>query len=294
MIECVPNVSEGRRQELIDRVAHAVRSVPGVFLLDYSADPAHNRSVFTFVGDAGALERAVLSLYEEALSTIDLRAHRGVHPRLGAVDVVPFIPLEGATMAECVSLATRVARTVAERFQLPVYLYEQAATSPDRRSLSAIRQGGFEKLADRMAAGFLPDFGPRSPHTTAGASVVGARVPLVAFNVNLSTNRLDLADAIARAVRESSGGLPFVKAMGLPLADRSIVQVSMNLTNVQQTPIRRAFDEVARQAARQGVDVLESEIVGLAPAAALDEATAAAIRLRGDWRERILERRIPA
>lgn len=294
MIECVPNVSEGRRQELIDRVAHAVRSVPGVSLLDYSADPAHNRSVFTFVGDAGALERAVLSLYEEALSTIDLRAHRGLHPRLGAVDVVPFVPLEGATMADCVSLATRVAGTVAERFQLPVYLYEQAATSPDRRSLSAIRQGGFEKLADRMAAGFLPDFGPRAPHTTAGASVVGARMPLIAFNVNLSTSRLDVADAIARAVRESSGGLPFVKAMGLPLADRSIVQVSMNLTNVQQTPIRRAFDEVARQAARREVDVLESEIVGLAPAAALDEATAAAIRLRGDWRERILERRIPA
>lgn len=294
MIECVPNVSEGRRQKVVDRVADAVRSVPGVLLLDHSADPAHNRSVFTFAGDALALKRAVLSLYEEALPAIDLRAHSGVHPRMGAVDVVPFVPLEGASMADCVRLATEVGRAVAEQFRVPVYLYEEAATAPDRRRLSDVRRGGFERLADRMAAGFVPDFGPPSPHPTAGASAIGARTPLVAFNVNLSTSRLEVADAIARAVRQSSGGLPFVKALGLALRDRAIVQVSMNLTNCAQTPIRRVFEEVSREAARRGVSVLESEIVGLAPAAALDGATAAAVRLRGDWRDKILERRIPA
>jgi glutamate formiminotransferase / 5-formyltetrahydrofolate cyclo-ligase len=292
MIECVPNVSEGRRRELVDRIADAVRSVPGVSLLDYSCDSAHNRSVFTFAAEASALSAAVLALYREAVSAIDLRDHQGVHPRLGAVDVVPFVPLEGSTMADCVSLATDVGRSVAEGFGVPVYLYEEAATSSDRRSLAAIRRGGFEKLAERMAAGFLPDFGPPLPHATAGASVIGARMPLIAFNVNLSTNRLDVADAIARSVRQSSGGLRFVRALGLPLMDRGIVQVSMNLTNYPQTSIRRAFEAVAREAARRGVNVLESEIVGLAPAAALDHATAEAISLRGDWQDKILERRI--
>lgn len=293
MIECVPNVSEGRNHELVDRVARAVRSVPGVSLLDHSADPAHNRSVFTFAGEAHCLERAVVSLYETVVTAIDLRLHRGVHPRLGAVDVVPFVPLDGSTMADCVSLAQRVGQTVAGRFGIPVFLYEEAASVPDRRNLSDLRRGGFEKLADRMAAGFLPDFGPRLPHPSAGASAIGARKLLVAFNVNLSTDRLDVADAVARAIRYSSGGLPCVKALGLPLADRAIVQVSMNLTDYQRTSIRQAFEAVAREARVRGVEVLESEIIGLAPAAALDEATAAAIRLTGDWREKVLERRLP-
>jgi glutamate formiminotransferase len=292
MIECVPNVSEGRRGETVDRIAQAIRSVRDLSLLDYSADPAHNRSVFTFIGDSQALERAVLSLFDVALPLINLRAHSGVHPRLGAVDVVPFVPLEGATLGDCVSLAKQVGSAVAERYQVPVYLYEEAARSPERRSLPDIRRGGFEKLADRMAAGFLPDFGPATPHATAGASAFGARMPLIAFNVNLATSRLDLAAAVARAVRQSSGGLPFVKALGLPLADRGIVQVSMNLTNYRETSIRRAFDEVAQEAERRGVKVLESEIIGLAPAAALDEETAAAVLLQGDWRGRIIERRI--
>lgn len=292
MIECVPNVSEGRNHELVDRVARAVRSVPGVSLLDHSADPEHNRSVFTFAGDAQGLERAIVSLYEMVVPAVDLRLHRGVHPRLGAVDVVPFVPLDGSTMADCVSLAQRVGQTVSERFGIPVFLYEEAASSPDRRNLSDLRRGGFEKLADRMAAGFLPDFGPRLPHASAGASAIGARKILVAFNVNLSTRRLEIADAIARAIRYSSGGLPCVKALGLPLADRSIVQVSMNLTDYQRTSIRQAFEAVARESTNRGVEVLESEIIGLAPAAALDEETAAAIRLSGDWREKVLERRL--
>lgn len=292
MIECVPNVSEGQNHELVDRVARAVRSVPGVSLLDYSSDPAHNRSVFTFAGHASSLEQAIVALYGVVIPAVDLRTHRGVHPRLGAVDVVPFVPLEGSTMADCVSLARRVGRAVAQRFQIPVFLYEEAASAPDRRSLANVRRGGFERLADRMAAGFLPDFGPHVPHATAGASAVGARKLLVAFNVNLSTRRLEVADAIARAVRHSNGGLPCVKALGLSLDDRALVQVSMNLTDHQRTNIRQAFEAVAREAAAHGVEVLESEIIGLAPAAALDEATAAAIRLPGDWREKILERRL--
>jgi len=293
MIECVPNVSEGQHHELLARVARAVRSVPGASLLDYSADPAHNRSVFTFAGDAPGLERAIVALYDVVVPEVDLRTHRGVHPRLGAVDVVPFVPLDGSTMADCVSLARRVGQAVAERFPLPVFLYEEAASAPDRRSLSNLRRGGFEKLAARMASGFLADFGPGQPHPSAGASVIGARRLLVAFNVNLSTRRLDVADAIARAIRFSSGGLPCVKALGLPLDDRAIVQVSMNLTDYQRTSIREAFEAVAREAGARGVEVLESEIIGLAPAAALDEETAAAIRLPGDWREKILERRLP-
>ena len=292
MIECVPNVSEGQHHELVDRVARAVRSVPGASLLDYSADLAHNRSVFTFAGDAPSLERAIVALYDVVVPEVDLRTHRGVHPRLGAVDVVPFVPLEGSTMGDCVSLARRVGQTVAERFQIPIFLYEEAASSPDRRSLSNLRRGGFEKLAARMSSGFLPDFGPSRPHPSAGASVVGARKLLVAFNVNLSTRRLDVADAIARAIRFSNGGLPCVKALGLPLDDRAIVQVSMNLTDYQRTSVREAFEAVAREAAKRGVEVLESEIVGLAPAAAPDEETAAAIRLPVHWREKILARRL--
>jgi len=292
MIECVPNVSEGLNHQLVDRVARTVRSVHGVSLLDYSADLAHNRSVFTFAGEAPSLEHAIVSMYEVVVPAVDLRAHRGVHPRLGAVDVVPFVPLDGSTMADCVALAHRVGQAIGERFQIPVFLYEEAARSRERRNLADVRRGGFEKLADRMAAGFLPDYGPRVPHPTAGASAVGARKLLVAFNVNLSTSRLEVAHAIARAIRSSNGGLPCVKALGLPLDNRSIVQVSMNLTDFRRTSIRQAFDAVEREAATRGVEVLESEIIGLAPAAALDEETAAAIRLPGDWREKILERRL--
>ena len=287
MIECVPNVSEGQHHELLARVARAVRSVPGASLLDYSADPAHNRSVFTFAGDAPGLERAIVALYDVVVPEVDLRTHRGVHPRLGAVDVVPFVPLDGSTMADCVSLARRVGQAVAERFHLPVFLYEEAASAPDRRSLSNLRRGGFEKLAARMASGFLADFGPGQPHPSAGASVIGARRLLVAFNVNLSTRRLDVADAIARAIRFSSGGLPCVKALGLPLDDRAIVQVSMNLTDYEQTSLTRAFAAVHDEAIRQGVKVLGTEIVGLLPRAALDR-DAAYFPLLENFRENLV------
>src|SRR6185295_5899267 len=224
-------------------------------------------------GDAAALKAAVLALFEAAAGTIDLRAHSGEHPRMGAVDVVPFVPIEGVTMADCVALAKDTARSVAERFGVPVYLYEEASANPLRKNLEDIRRGEFEGLAAKMASdGWAPDFGPASPHPSAGATVVGARMPLIAYNINLATDRLDVARKIAAAIRHSSGGYRFVKAMGIKLDDRGIVQVSMNLTNYEKTPIFRVFETVKREAERYGVAVLESEIVGLIPAAALNAA----------------------
>ena len=270
IIESIPNVSEGRRPDVVAGFADAIRQIPGATLLDVSSDTSHNRSVLTLVGDAPALKAAILALYDAALAAIDLRAHSGEHPRIGAVDVVPFVPIEGATMADCVQLAKDVAATVAERHAVPVYLYEEAASTPARRNLEDIRRGEFEGLAAKMAsAEWKPDFGPSTPHESAGASVIGARMPLIAYNINLNSDRLDVAKKIAAAIRHSSGGLRFVKAMGIMLEDRRIAQVSMNLTNYEKTPIFRVFEMVKREAERYGVSILESEIVGLVPSAAL-------------------------
>ena len=293
LIECVPNVSEGRRADVIDALAEAVTTVDGVRLLDRSSDPTHHRSVFTFAGEAGPLQSAVLALFQAAIASIDLRTHAGAHPRLGAVDVVPFIPLSGSTMEGCVTLAKATAANVAERFGLPVYLYEEAATSEARRNLADIRRGEFEGLAAKMALPeWAPDFGPRRPHPTAGATVIGARAPLIAFNVNLATDRLDLAKAIAVAVRHSSGGLPSVKAMGVALEHRGVAQVSMNLTNFTVTSIARAFDAVKQEAERRGTSILESEIVGLVPEAALPASPEQSLRLAGFRRDQVLEYRL--
>ena len=273
MIECIPNVSEGRRADVVESIAAAVRGVPGVRLLDYSSDPSHNRSVFTFAGDAAGVATAVLAVYERAIPAIDLRTHTGEHPRLGAVDVVPFVPIEGVTMSDCVALAKQIGAEVASRFGVPVYLYEEASANPARRNLEDIRRGEFEGLAAKMASpDWTPDFGPSAPHPSAGASVIGARMPLIAFNINLNTNRLDVAKKIAAGIRQSSGGFRYVKAAGFELKDRGIVQVSMNLTNYEKTPIFRVFETVKREAERYGVTILESEIVGLVPAGALSAA----------------------
>ena len=270
VIECVPNVSEGRRQDVVDQLADSLRAIPGMRVLDVQSDAAHNRSVFTLAGDAAGLKQAVLTLFDRTLAEVDLTRHQGEHPRLGAVDVVPFVPIQGVTMADCVALAREVGAEVAARFRVPVYLYEEAATTPARRNLEDVRRGEFEGLAAKMAAPeWAPDFGPSAPHPTAGATVIGARMPLIAYNINLATDRVDVAKKIAAAVRHSSGGLRFVKAMGVLLDDRHIAQVSMNLTNYQKTPIFRVFEMVKREAARHGVMVLESEIVGLVPASAL-------------------------
>jgi glutamate formiminotransferase / 5-formyltetrahydrofolate cyclo-ligase len=293
LIECVPNVSEGRRPDVIDAIATAVTTVGGVRLLDRSSDVSHNRSVLTLAGDAAPLKQAVLALFDAVIPRIDLRLHAGEHPRLGAVDVVPFIPLEGTTMAACVALARETAAEVAERFGMPVFLYEEAATRPDRANLENIRRGEFEGLAARLSSpDWAPDFGPPRPHPTAGATVVGARMPLIAFNVNLATDRLEVAKKIAAAVRHSSGGFRYVKALGIALDDRGIVQVSMNLTNYEKTPIFRVFDAVAREAARYGVRVLDSEIVGLVPAAALIGAAEYYLQLRDFTPRQVLETRL--
>ncbi len=295
LIECIPNLSEGRRPEIVASFTDAVRAIDGVTLLDASSDAAHNRSVLTFVGDADGVARAVMALFERAIPAIDLRAHQGEHPRLGAVDVVPFVPIENATMADCVALARRVGKDVAERFQLPVYLYEEAAASPARRNLEDIRRGEFEGLAEKMqSADWAPDFGPRAPHASAGAVVIGARMPLIAYNINLATDRLDVAKKIAAAIRHSSGGFRFVKAAGFSLQDRGVVQVSMNLTNYEKTPMFRVFEAVKREADRYGVRILESEIVGLVPAAALNAAAEFYLQIAGFRPDQILEHKLRA
>jgi glutamate formiminotransferase len=294
MFECVPNISEGRNQATIDAVADAIRGTAGVELLNIHSDPDHNRSVFTYVSDsAGAIAEATLRLYEVAVPLIDLRIHHGAHPRVGAVDVVPFVPLASATMDECVELANRVGREIADRFHIPIYLYEHAATAPHRRDLPAIRSGGFENFAAKIHdARWLPDFGPAQVHPTAGVSVVGARVPLIAFNIQLGTDRIEVAQACALAVRGISGGLRFVRALPISLASKGLVQVSMNLLDFRRTPVHRAFQLVMNEAARYGVSVVSSEIVGLVPAEAMYEVAEWHLRISGWRKEMILEERI--
>jgi len=288
-------VSEGRRGPVIDGIADRLRSVPGLSLLDYSSDPSHNRSVYTMVGSGEAVEAGVLALFERALAEIDLRGHKGEHPRLGAVDVVPFVPIDGVTMQDCVALAKRVGGTVAQRFGVPIYLYEEAATQASRRNLEDIRRGEFEGLAAKMQSSeWTPDFGPHAPHPSAGATVIGARMALIAYNINLATDRLDVAKKIAAAIRHSSGGFRFVKAAGFKLEDRGIVQVSMNLTNYEKTPVFRVFETVKREAARYGVAVLESEIVGLIPSAALLATAEHFLQIEGFKAEQVLENKLRA
>ena len=282
LIEAVPNVSEGRRREVVERLVRAAGDGSGRRLLDWSSDPSHNRTVLTLVGDREGLLAALLALYEVATDAIDLRTHRGEHPRVGAVDVVPFVALDGVSTGDCVALARTLGRTVAERFGIPVFLYEDAATRPERRALEEIRRGQLDGLAERMARepdAWRPDFGPPAPHATAGVSVVGARPILIAFNVNLDTDDVRIARRVARIVRASNGGLPHVKAIGVHLAERGAAQVSMNLTDYTQTPLHRAFEAVEREAGRLGVRVAGSEVVGLVPAAALIESAVSRLRL---------------
>jgi glutamate formiminotransferase / 5-formyltetrahydrofolate cyclo-ligase len=293
VIECVPNVSEGRRTDVVNALVDAVRRTPSVRLLDHSSDTAHNRSVLTMVGDAASLKAAVIALFDAALPRIDLREHAGEHPRLGAVDVVPFVPIADVTMEQCVQLAKETAAEVARRFRVPVYLYEEASGNPARKNLEDIRRGEFEGLETKMSTpGWAPDFGPARPHPTGGASVIGARMPLIAYNINLATDRLDVAKKIAAAIRFSSGGFRYVKAMGIALEDRGIVQVSINLTNYEKTPMFRVFEAVKHEAARYGVSILESEIVGLVPAAALVGTAEHALQLASFTPNQILENKL--
>jgi glutamate formiminotransferase len=249
--------------------------------------------VFTLVGDAAGVRAATLALFEQAVAAIDLRTHKGEHPRMGAVDVVPFVPIEGVTMQECVDLAKQVGAEVASRFNVPVFLYEEASNNLLRKNLEDIRRGEFEGLTTKMASPeWAPDFGPAVPHRSAGASVIGARMPLIAYNINLNTDRVEVAKRIATAIRHSSGGLRYVKAAGFMLEDRQIAQVSMNLTNYQKTPIFRVFEMVKREAERYGVSILESEIVGLVPSAALLSAAEHYLQIEAFSAEQILENKL--
>jgi glutamate formiminotransferase len=293
IIESVPNISEGRRPEVLEAAVAAMKAVPGLRVLDVQSDKDHNRSVLTLVGDERSLKDGLLALFEVATSRIDLRSHQGEHPRVGAVDVVPFIPIEGASMKDCVSLAREVGQAVAERFQVPVFLYEEAAAAPHRRNLEDVRRGQFEGLAERMRDPlWAPDFGPAVPHPSAGAVVVGARMPLIAYNINLGTPDVEIARRIAKAIRQSSGGYRFVKAMGVMLEERNVAQVSINMTDYKKTPLHRVFETVRSEAARHGVSVIGSEIVGLVPSEALIDAADHFLRLEDFDPEQILERKV--
>lgn len=272
IVECIPNFSEGRDAQKVDLISSAVESVEGVVVLDRTMDPDHNRSVITFAGDpAGVIEAAVRAA-ATAVELIDLNRHIGEHPRMGALDVLPFVPIKNVTMDECVDLARKAGRRIAEELGIPVYLYEKAATRADRVDLANVRRGEFEAIREEIIfhPDRKPDFGPRQIHPTAGAMAVGARNPLIAYNINLATEDVTIARKIAKAVRGSSGGLQYVKALGMKMTDRRLAQVSLNLVNYEATPIFRVFDLVKREAERYGVAVASSEIVGLVPQAALN------------------------
>src|SRR5712692_1059124 len=271
LIECVPNFSEGRDAGKVRAIADAIASSPGALVLRTEMDPDHNRSVITFTGPPEAVEEAALRGIAKAVESIDLRQHVGVHPRIGAADVVPFVPLQGVTLEDCARIAHRVGQEVWKRLGVPVYFYEAAASEEARVNLENIRRGGL-----------APDLGGPALHPSAGACVIGARKLLIAFNVNLNTQDLEIARSIARKVRASSGGLPFVKAIGLPLASRNLVQVSMNLTDFERTPLHEAFDLVCREAEAHGVSLAGSEIVGLIPQKALEQTAAHYLKTEPD------------
>lgn len=293
LLECVPNVSEGRRGPVLAALERSLAAVPGVRLLDLSSDPDHHRSVVTLAGTAGELRAGVLALFAWAAEHLDLRAHRGVHPRVGAIDVVPFVPLAGATMADAVAAAESTAAAIAEHFDLPVYLYEEAARRPERRLLADIRRGQFEGFPAKIALPeWAPDFGPARVHPSLGVTVVGARFFLLAVNARLATADVTAARAVARAVREATGGLPGVRALGLFLASRGCAQVSMNLVDFRRTSLVELLARVEAEAKAQGTEVVATELVGLAPAAALLEPLRALLRTDALGTRQIVEWRL--
>ncbi|ALA60890.1 glutamate formimidoyltransferase [Nitrospira moscoviensis] len=296
IVKCVPNFSEGREPATVHAIVAAVTSVPDVWLLDHSMDADHHRSVVTFIGSPEAVAEAAWRAIQTATRLIDLRRHSGVHPRVGATDVVPFVPIEGVTMDECVQLARRLGRRVGDELRIPVFLYERAATTSTRVRLERIRQGGLPGLRARMESdpSWTPDYGPPTLHDTAGAIVIGARPTLIAFNVNLKSQDLPIAQAIARAVRESTGGLPSLKAIGVPLPSRGLVQVSMNLTDYRVTPLQAAFQAVKTEAAKYGVDIAGSEFIGLVPQEALNQVGVAFLECERFDPAQILETRMRA
>src|SRR6516164_3592636 len=294
LVECVPNFSEGRDQAKIDAIEAAIREVSGAYVLDRTSDADHNRSVITLAGEPEAVGEAAVRAVGKAAELIDLVHHTGAHPRIGATDVVPFVPIEGASLADCVVLAKRAAREIWERYGIPVYLYEAAAQKPERQNLENIRKGQFEGLREEVLGNpdRVPDVGEARLHPTAGATVVGARKFLIAYNINLNTADVGLAKSIAKKIRASSGGFPCVKAMGVELKARNLAQVSMNLTDFETTSIGTVFDAVTREAAGAGVEVEGSEIVGLIPRRALEDAAVHYLKVENFKPDLILENRL--
>ncbi len=293
IMECVPNFSEGRDKAKVEQIADAFRGKEGVKLLDYSSDADHNRSVITVIGEPEALKTAVIDAVGRAVKLIDLTQHSGQHPRMGAVDVVPFIPIRNVTMEAAVALSKEVAEAVGNQFQLPVFLYEKSATATHRENLATVRKGEFEGLHEKMLLPeWVPDFGPYAPHPTAGAVAIGARMPLVAYNVNLGTADLEIATAIAKKVRFVGGGLRYCKAMGVTLEERGITQVSMNLTDYTKTAIYRAHELVRIEAQRYGVPVVGAEVIGLVPMEALVDAAAYYLGLENFSMSQVLEAKL--
>ncbi len=294
LIECVPNFSEGRRPEVIEAIVKEILTVSGIKLLDKEMDKDHNRAVVTFIGEPEPVKQAAFKAIAKATQLIDMEKHKGEHPRLGATDVVPFVPISGTTMHECVILARQLGQEVAEKLNIPVYLYEAAATRPDRQNLAAIRKGEYEGLKQEIQTNpdKKPDFGPGKLHPSAGAVVIGARMPLIAYNVYLGTRDVTVAKKIASAIRFAAGGYRYVKALGFEIKERGLTQVSMNLVNYQGTPIFRVFETVKREAARYGVPVISSEIVGLTPAEALYDVADFYLQLENFSREQVLETKL--
>lgn len=293
LIECVPNFSEGINKDKIESIIDEVRKTDGVKLLDYSSDTDHNRTVVTFIGNPEGVKSAAFNLAKKASELIDMTVHKGGHPRMGATDVVPFIPVADVTMEECIEVAREVGKKIGEELNIPVYLYESAATKPERTNLADVRKGQyegfFEKIKDEQ---WKPDFGPGEMNAKSGATAVGARAPLVAFNVNLGTSEFEIADKIAKTVRYLGGGLRFVKAMGVRLEERKIVQVSMNLTNYEKTAVYRAYEMIKMEAQRYGVPVIGSEVIGLVPMKSLIDCAEYYLQIEHFSMDQILEKRI--
>lgn len=293
IIECVPNFSEGRDKEKMEKILDCFRGKDGVKLLDYSNDINHNRMVVTLVGEYNPLKEAVIEAVGKAVELIDLNKHEGQHPRMGAVDVIPFIPIRNVTMDECVALSKEVGKEIAEKYDFPVFLYEKSASAPHRENLAAIRKGEFEGMAEKIhEPEWHPDFGPEERHATAGTVAVGARMPLVAYNINLNTDKLDIATAIAKKIRHINGGYRFVKAMGVDLQDRGIVQVSINMTDFTRTALYRVFETVKFEARRWGVTIAGSEIVGLVPMAAIVDTAEYYLGLENFSIDQVLESKL--
>jgi len=293
LIESVPNFSEGRREEIVRQIIEEASKYPKIKVLDWSMDKDHNRSVVTLVGEPEQVLNALFDMTKKAAELIDLRYHKGEHPRMGATDVIPLVPLIGTTMQECVEWSKQLGRRIGEELGIPVYLYERSATRPERENLSEIRKGEFEGFFEKIKdPNWKPDFGPDRVHETAGVTAVGAREFLIAFNVNLGTNNIEIADKIAKAVRHISGGYRYVKAMGVELKEKGIVQVSMNLTNYKKSPIFRVFETIKREAARYGVPVVGSEIIGMVPLQAIVDTFAWYLQIDDFGTNRVIEERL--